>query len=171
MSEEQPAEGPVTMMDAPIYLPYHFVAGQSTARFLRSIQQGRIVGQRCAGDSNVYVPPRGACPLRGLPTDEDVELSDKGTLESFTIVHIPIPHNPLKPPFAVGAIVLDGAAVSFVHLLSEVVNADVHVGMRMQAVWKDRAEWGYSFENIRYFKPIDEPDVDVDALFKERRNA
>ena len=162
---------PVAMMDAPIYLPYHFVAGRSASRFLRRIKDGRIVGQRCRGHEQVYVPSRGACPMRGEPTDEDVELSGNGTLESFTIVHIPIPQNPLKPPFVVGGILLDGASASFIHLVSEVDNADVRIGMRLQPVWKPEAEWTYSMENIRYFKPLDEPDVDVDAMLRERREA
>jgi hypothetical protein len=36
--------------------------------------------------------------------------------------------------------------------------------MRVQAKWKPREEWDYSLENIRYFAPIDEPDVDVATL-------
>jgi hypothetical protein len=41
---------------------------------------------------------------------------------------------------------------------------DVRIGMRVQAVWRDRSEWGPTSENIRYWKPIDEPDVPFDQL-------
>ena len=171
MNEQSPGQEPeaVTMMDAPVELPYHFIAGRSVSRFLRGMREGRIIGQRCRGTDQVYVPSRGACPMRGEPTDEDVELSGSGTLESFTIVHIPIPQNPIKPPFVVGGILLDGAAVSFIHLVSGVDNADVRIGMRVQAVWKPESEWTFSMENIRHFKPLDEPDVDVDALMRAKR--
>ena len=171
MSDETPPPEPITMMDAPIYLPYHFIAGRAASRFLRRMKDGRIVGQRCRGHEQVYVPSRGACPMRGEPTDEDVELIGKGTLESFTIVHIPIPQNPLKPPFVVASILLDGASASFIHLVSEVDNADVRIGMRLKPVWKPEAEWTHSMENIRYFKPLDEPDVDIDAMMRKRREA
>ena len=60
----------------------------------------------------------------------------------------------------------DGANVSFIHLMSECVNEDVHIGQRVQAVWKPEDEWGYSMDNIRYFKPLDEPDVPIELIGK-----
>ncbi|MGI9286430.1 MAG: Zn-ribbon domain-containing OB-fold protein [Pseudomonadales bacterium] len=167
MSEEKQA---VTMMDAPIYLGYNFKPCESASHFLSNLKQGKIVGMRRVNGDEVYVPPRGSCPKYGEPITVPVELSDKGTVESFTIVHIPIPGNPIKPPFVVANILVDGAALSFIHLVSGVDNADVRIGMRVQAEWKPEEEWDYSFENVKYFKPIDEPDVDVDAL-REQHNA
>jgi hypothetical protein len=38
--------------------------------------------------------------------------------------------------------------------------------MRVQAVWVPEAELGPTFENIRHFEPIDEPDVPFEQ-FKE----
>ena len=40
------------------------------------------------------------------------------------------------------------------------------MGMRVQAVWAPEEEWDITLNNIRYFKPIDEPDVPFDD-FKE----
>ena len=147
------SEQTVTGIEVPIYLQYTFTAGTALTRFLTSIVEGRIVGQRCPGCANVYVPPRGSCPRCGLPTDEEVEVKDHGYIESFTIVHIPIPGNPIKPPFIAANIRLDGADIACLHLVSEVENERVHVGMPVRAVWKPREEWGYTFENIAYFKP------------------
>ena len=83
-----------------------------------------------------------------------MELPDEGIIDKFTVVHIPIPNNPIKPPFVVAHILLDGAGTSFHHLIGEVDNAEVTLGMRVKAVWKPREEWDYSLENIRYFKPV-----------------
>ena len=157
----------ITMMEAPIYLRYNYTAGQASTRFLTEIRKGHLVGQRCEDGEDVYMPPRGSCPKRGLPTAVEVPLDGKGCIESFTIVHIPIPDNPIKPPFVVANILLDGAALSFIHLVSEVENEKVHIGMRLEPVWKPESEWSWSFENIRYFRPVDEPDVDIDALRKK----
>ena len=60
----------------------------------------------------------------------------------------------------------DGANISFIHLMSECVNEEVHIGQRVQAVWRPEEEWDYAMDNIRYFKPIDEPDVPVDTIGK-----
>lgn len=149
------AREPVTGIEVPIYLDYEFTAGAALARFLASIREGRIVGQRCPGCASVYVPPRGSCSRCGIPTEEEVEVKDTGVIEAFTIVHIPIPGNPIKPPFIAASILLDGTDMACLHLVSEVPTEQVHVGMRVRAVWKPREEWDYTFENIAWFKPAE----------------
>jgi uncharacterized OB-fold protein len=156
----------ITGIEVPINLDYVFTAGRATTRFLSAIRQGRIVGQKCPSCSNVFVPPRGSCAACGVATTEEVECSDKATVESFTIVHIPIPNNPVAPPYIVANLVVDGANISFIHLLSECVNEEVHIGQRVQAVWKPEAEWDHAMDNIMYFRPIDEPDVPVAMIGK-----
>ena len=163
MSEEQEA---VTVVEAPIYLKYNFTAGAAPTRFLAQIKKGVLTGQRCPKCSAVYVPPRGSCASCGVPTQEEVVLSDKATVQSFTIVSIPIPNNPIEPPFVIANLVPDGANISFIHLMSECVNEDVHIGARVQAVWKPEEEWDYAMDNIRYFKPLDEPDVPIELIGK-----
>ena len=37
------------------------------------------------------------------------------------------------------------------------------MGMRVKAVWKPRAEWGTTIENIDHFSPTGEPDADYDT--------
>jgi uncharacterized OB-fold protein len=163
MSEEKEL---ITAIETPIYLKYKFTAGEATSRFLSQIKEGKLVGQRCPSCSNVYVPPRGACAACGVATTEEVPVSDKATVESFTIVYIPIPGNPIQPPYIIANLVADGANISFIHLMSECVNEDVHQGQRVQAVWKDQSEWDYAMDNIQYFKPIDEPDVPNEMIGK-----
>lgn len=150
------AIGPVTGIEVPINLQYEFTAGAALTRFLTRIREGRIIGERCPLCSNVYVPPRGSCSRCGIETAETVELPDTGIIESFTIVHIPLPGNPIKPPFIAANIRLDGADIAFLHLVSEVPNEQVKVGMRVQAVWKPREQWTHTFENISWFKPVEE---------------
>ncbi len=163
MSEEQDV---ITGIEVPIYLKYNFTAGAAAARFLAQVKRGKLTGQRCPGCQQVYIPPRGSCPACGVPTEEEVEVADKATVQSFTIVTIPIPNNPIQPPYIIANLVADGANISFLHLISECVNEDVHIGQRVQAVWKPEAEWDYAMDNIRYFRPIDEPDVPVERIGK-----
>ena len=163
MSEEQDV---ITGIEVPIYLKYNFTAGTAAARFLAQVKRGKLTGQRCPGCQQVYIPPRGSCPACGVPTEEEVEVADKATVQSFTIVTIPIPNNPIQPPYIIANLVADGANISFLHLISECVNEDVHIGQRVQAVWKPEAEWDYAMDNIRYFRPIDEPDVPVERIGK-----
>ncbi|MCR9106885.1 MAG: Zn-ribbon domain-containing OB-fold protein [Gammaproteobacteria bacterium] len=161
MSEENEV---ITGIDAPVALKYNFTAGAAAARFLTQVKKGVLTGQRCPKCSQVYVPPRGSCAACGVPTEEEVELSDKATVQSFTIVSIPIPNNPIQPPYVIANLVADGANISFIHLMSECVNEEVHIGQRVQAQWKPQEEWDYAMDNIRYFTPIDEPDVPVEKI-------
>lgn len=157
-------DGNVTGIEAPIYLEYNFTAGAAPSRFLAQLKNGVLTGQRCPRCQQVYVPPRGSCAACGVPTEEEVELSHKATVQSFTIVHIPIPGNPIEPPFVVANLVPDGANVSFIHLMSECVNEEVHIGQRAEAVWKPEQEWDFGMDNILYYKPLDEPDVPVEKI-------
>ena len=163
MSEEKDM---ITDIEVPIYLKYNFTAGAAPARFLQKIKQGVITGQRCPQCEQVYVPPRGSCAACGVPTDEEVEVSDKATVQSFTIVTIPIPNHPIQPPYIIANLIADGSNISFLHLIDECVNEDVHIGKRVQAVWRPKEEWTYAMDNINHFKPIDEPDVPVEMIGK-----
>jgi uncharacterized OB-fold protein len=163
MSDQQEM---ITDIKVPIVHKYNFTAGAAPARFLSQIKKGVLTGQACPNCNNVYCPPRGSCASCGVATRDEVVLSDKATVESFTIVAIPIPNNPIKPPYIIANLVADGANISFIHLMSECVNEEVHMGQRVQAVWKPEEEWGYALDNIKYFKPIDEPDVPLEMIGK-----
>ena len=165
MSEEKVM---VEGFDAPVNLKYTFAAGAATSKFLREIKKGNIVGQRSAVTGFVSVPPRGACPISGTPMTEEVTLPETGTIMSYTIVHIPIPNAPVKPPFIVANIVLDECDQTFIHLVSECDNDNLAIGQKVKAVWKDESEWGWSLENIKYFVPIEGKIVDIVELKAQR---
>jgi uncharacterized OB-fold protein len=140
-------------MAAPIYLKYQATAGEAATPVLNGLRAGKLMGLKCLSCNSVYIPARGSCPRCGVKPEGLVELPDRGTIAKFTVANIPIPNNPLKPPLVIAHIQLDGADSSFNHLIGEVDPADVHVGMRVKAVWKDAAEWGHTLGNISYFVP------------------
>ena len=148
----------------PISLDYTYTPGTAATVFLHGLKEGRLVGQRCPECGKVYVPPRGACPRCGVATTGEVAVQDTGTVYSFTVVHIPMPGSELKPPFVTGIILLDGADQTTMHLVSGCDPHDVHIGMRVRAVWKPPEEWDYTFENIRHFEPTGEPDESFEEL-------
>lgn len=160
------AREPVKSIQTPIRLEYEYTAGRASARFLRGVAQGKLLGQRCPRCAKVYVPPRGSCPRCGVPTREEVEVSDKGTVTTFCVVRIPSESLPIEPPYVCAHILLDGADIPFFALIQECPFDRVRMGMRVQAEWVPEAERDFSFETIKYFRPIDEPDVPFDA-YKE----
>ena len=157
---------PVTVLACPISLDYAYSAGQSASRFLRAIAEGKLLGQRCPVDGRVYFPSRGACPMHGVTFGDDaVELSDKGTIVTFSIVRVPSQNIALPLPYITVNVLLDGADTILIHVLDAKLE-DVHMGMRVQAVWKPKEEWTTSTANILYFRPIDEPDARYES-YKE----
>jgi uncharacterized OB-fold protein len=143
----------------PTRLEYEFTPGAAATRFLRGIQEGRILGQRCPECGKVYVPARGSCPRCGVLTQEEVEVDDKGTVTTFCVVRVPSENIELKLPYTAAHILLDGADIPFFAILQECEADDVRMGMRVEAVWAPREERSPTLANIRYFRPIDEPDV------------
>lgn len=163
---EDKTNQPVTVLACPISLDYAYSAGQSASRFLRAIAEGKLLGQRCPVDGRVYFPSRGACPMHGVTFGDDVvELSDKGTIVTFSIVRVPSQNIALPLPYITVNVLLDGADTILIHVLDAKLE-DVHMGMRVQAVWKPREEWTTSTANILYFRPIDEPDARYES-YKE----
>ena len=163
MSEGEERE-PVKMIITPVRCEYMYTPGTATQKFLRAIEKGKIIGQACDGCGRVYVPPRGACARCGMPTGTDVEVSSKGTVVTFSIIRVPSENIQVELPYVAASIVLDGADITFSALLQEVALEDVRLGMRVEGVWKPESEWTTSMTNIKYFRPIDEPDVPFEQI-------
>jgi uncharacterized OB-fold protein len=162
----EPDADPVTGVITPVELDYIYAASPEESAFYRGLAEGRILGQRCPTCGKVYVPPRSACPADGTPTTDEVELPDKGTVTTFCIVNVPFLGQRIKPPYVSAYVLLDGADIAFLHLILDIPAEEVRMGMRVEAVWKPREEWGTTIENISHFRPLDEPDADY-ATYKQ----
>ncbi len=154
---------PVAMITTPVRLHYEHTVSPGESRFLRALADGRLVGQRCPACGKVYIPPRGACPTDGVPTAEEVELPDRGIVTTFCVVNVPYPGQRVAPPYVAAAVLLDGADIPFQHLILGCEPGEVRMGMRVAAVWKPRAEWGTTPQNIDHFRPTGEPDAPYES--------
>ncbi len=159
---------PVTMLVVPTSIEIQHTASLPESAFLRALEEGKLLGARTrrgrAGEKGkVYFPAREADPATGQQLDEFVELPDKGTVTTFAIINIPFAGQRIKPPYVAAYVLLDGADIPFLHLVTEIDAADVRMGMRVEAVWKPREEWGLGIDNIDYFRPTGEPDADYET--------
>ena len=112
---------------------------------------------------SAFLRGKEADPATGLELDNFLELPDKGTVTTFAIINIPFSGQRIKPPYVAAYVLLDGADIPFLHLVTEIDPADVRMGMRVEAVWKPREEWGLGIDNINHFRPTGEPDADYDS--------
>ncbi|HXW32784.1 MAG TPA: Zn-ribbon domain-containing OB-fold protein [Acidimicrobiales bacterium] len=156
----------VTMLDTPIHIDYSFTAGLAQSRFLKGLSEGRFLGQRCPRCGKVYVPPRGSCPTDGVPTTDEVELGNTGTVTTYCVVNVPFQGQTIEIPYICAQVLLDGANLAFMGLIQELPADQVRMGMRVEAVWVPAGELGPSMASVRYFRPAAEPDAEYDT-YKE----
>lgn len=154
---------PVTEIITPIRLRYRHSASPAETRYLHGLADGRLLGQRCPACGKVYVPPRGACPTDGVPTTDEVELPDRGTVTTFCIVNVPFAGQRVTPPYVAAYVLLDGADIPIQHLVLGCPADEVRMGMRVEAVWRPREQWGTTPENIDHFRPSGEPDAPYES--------
>ena len=158
--------GPVTMLATPIRLDFEFTPGIALSYFLRGLERGKFVGQRCPTCGKVYVPSRGSCPTDGVPTTEEVELGNAGTVTTYCVVNVPFAGQSIEIPYICAQILLDGANLSFMGLIQEIPTDEIRMGMRVEAVWAPPEEWGPTLASVKYFRPTGEPDADYET-YKE----
>lgn len=154
---------PVTMVTTPVNLRYQHSASPEESRYLRGLAEGRLLGQRCPACGKVYVPPRGACPTDGVPTTDEVELPDRGTVTTFCVVNVPFLGQRITPPYVAAYVLLDGADIAFLHLVLGCDPSEVRMGLRVKAAWKPRERWGTTLENIDHFEPSGEDDAPYES--------
>ena len=163
VSDASDDRDPVTIIPIPTSISIQHTASRPESIYLRAIQQGTLLGARTGDNGKVYFPPREADPATGKELDQFVVLPDKGTVTTFAIINIPFAGQKIKPPYVAAYILLDGADIPFLHLVTEIDAADVRMGMRVQAVWRPQEEWGLGIDNIEHFRPTGEPDADYDT--------
>jgi uncharacterized OB-fold protein len=152
----------VTLFPSLVHLEYLVTAGRNLTRYLRAIAEGRIVGGRCGVCQKVYLPMRGACPTCGVPSTDEVEVADTGTVTTFCIIRIPFEAAPFPPPYTAVAILLDGADMPIFHLYRG--DEAMRMGMRVRAVWAEQL--GPTLASIRWFEASGEPDADFATIEK-----
>jgi uncharacterized protein len=145
-------EAQVQMTVTPVRLHYEHTASPGESAYLRGLAGRRLLGQRCGVCGRVYVPPRGTCPADGVPTQEEVELPETGTVTTFCVVNVGYPGQRVTPPYVAAAVLLDGADIAFQHLVLGCEPGQVRMGLRVRAVWGDGG-------TISGFTPTGEPDA------------
>ena len=150
---------PIKKIITPMRLDYRITPGHAQTPFLRGLVEGKFLAQRCPKCAKVYIPPRGSCPTCAVPTEEEVEVSDHGTVTTSCVVNLPFYGQALEIPYVCASILLDGSDIPFFFLIQETPVDEVRMGLRVEAVWAEPEERSPSLESIRYFKPLDEPDV------------
>jgi uncharacterized OB-fold protein len=156
------APEPVAIITTRVRLSYDHTVSPGEASYLLALAEGRLIGQRCPVCGKVYLPPRGACPVDGVPTRDEVQLPDTGVVTTFCVVNVPFQGQKFPSPYVAASVLIDGADIAFQHLILGCPPEEVRMGMRVRAVWKPREEWDVG-HNIDHFEPSGEPDAPYES--------
>ena len=139
--------------DIPITSRY--TAGIAGERFFREIKDNaRILGTRCESCGLTYVPATMFCERCFAGLDEWVEVQSRGEVFTYTVLYRDLDEKPLDPPAILAYVKLEGADGGLVHYLGETDPESVHIGMEVEAVFKDAAEREGSILDIVHFRPV-----------------
>ncbi len=109
--------------------------GPVLSRFFTGLRDRRIEGNRTAS-GRVLVPPSECDPDTGEATGEFVEVGPAGVVTTWAWVSRPLPQQPLERPFAWALVQLDGADTALLHAVDAGEEAQMSVGMRVEARWR-----------------------------------
>ncbi|WP_326692171.1 MULTISPECIES: OB-fold domain-containing protein [unclassified Streptomyces] len=151
---------PVTGIVARARLDYTYTPGRAQTRYLAALAGQRTLGERCPQCRKVYVPPRGACPTCGVPTDEQVEVGPAGTVTTFCVVNIKAKNLDIEVPYVYGHIALDGAGLALHGRIAGIPYDQVRMGLRVEPVWTEGGRYP------DHYRPTGEPDAAYDT-YKE----
>lgn len=93
----------------------------------------RLIGCRCAACGETFFPRRAFCAHCSSDRLEDVLLSRRGTIHTYTIVRQQLPGSAMTPPYAIVNVRLpEGVTVQSV--MTDCDPADVRIGQEVEVV-------------------------------------
>ncbi|GAF83588.1 unnamed protein product [marine sediment metagenome] len=139
--------------DIPITSRY--TAGIAGERFFREIKDNaRILGTRCEACDLIYVPATMFCERCFAELDEWVEVKSRGEVFTYTVLYRDLDGKRLARPAILAYVKLEGSDGGLVHYLGETDPEAVHIGLEVEAVFKDAVGREGSILDIKYFRPV-----------------
>jgi uncharacterized OB-fold protein len=158
LSEKDFEDNKILYVHDEMHADFAWDAGIGIGRYLEALKNGVILGSYCQTCRKTVVPPRTVCEWCFRPVDKFVRLQDTGTINTFSLCYVTWDVKRIKEPEIPAVIEIDGASPlhGIMHKLGEVKPEDVHIGMRVKAVWKKPEERQGAITDILYFKPLEE---------------
>ncbi len=138
-------------------IPFRYFAGRFNSKFLTTLRdEKKIMACRCPTCGKVFMPPRSSCEVCFTKIEDWIQVGPAGEVTSWTVVRYSEPHLPVKPPYILALIKLDGADTALAHIIMGIKPEDMKTGIRVSAVFaKERKA---SITAIAYFKPVGPPE-------------
>jgi uncharacterized OB-fold protein len=158
LRESDFSEGKILYRHDEMKANFAWDTGIGIGTYLAGLKEGTLLGSHCRKCRRTVVPPRTVCEWCFRPMDAYVPLQDTGTVNTFSLCYVTWDVKRIEEPEIPAVIEIDGASPThgIMHKLGEADPEEVHIGMRVQAVWKAPEEREGAITDILYFKPVKE---------------
>jgi uncharacterized OB-fold protein len=112
------------------------LADATTLPFWQAAAEHRLVVQRCTSCERPRLPPAPVCPECRSADSDWKEVSGRGEVYTYTIVHRPIAAGQ-ELPYVIAVIALEGAGVRIISNLVDVNPDELEIGFPVELVWED----------------------------------
>jgi uncharacterized OB-fold protein len=99
-------------------------------QFYKYINQGKLLGGKCKKCGVIHLPPRPLCDRCFSKEFEWVEISRKGKLLTYTIIHVAPPQFEQMAPYAVGIIQLENG-LRIPGMIRGIEHEEIEIGMEL----------------------------------------
>lgn len=109
-----------------------------SAPYWAAAREHRFIAQRCAACATLLFPPKARCPACLTSELAWVDLSGRGTIYSFCVMHLNLIPG-YSPPYVVAVVELEDQPG--LHVTANILDcavADVRIGMPVKVTFEDR---------------------------------
>jgi len=99
-------------------------------QFYKFLAQGKLMAGKCLKCGKIHLPPRPLCDQCFSQEFEWTEVSGKGKLLTYTVIHIAPPQFQAMAPYAVGIVQLENG-LKIPGMISGVAHEQLKIGMEL----------------------------------------
>ena len=126
----------VLRSDFDLAFTYTRTYGAVMSQFFTELKDQKVLGIK-GSDGQVICPPLEYDPKTAESLTEFVELTDTGTITTWSWVNTPLNKHPLQSPFAWALIKIDGADTSMLHAVDAGAKVNMKTGMKVKIKWAE----------------------------------
>lgn len=134
-----------------IPLHYEYTAGVAGERFLRGLQEGRILASRCAKCGKKYLPPKMYCTDCFLKITRYHEVGPHGVVAALTESHVDFQGRRRSSPVTMAFVTFQGVTGG---LIKGASGRGLKIGSKVAPSFKPKGKRVGSLSDIREFRVV-----------------
>ena len=121
-------------------------------QFYRFMSQGKLMAAQCMECGKIMLPPRPVCDKCFSDKLQWKELTPKGRLETYTVIHVAPPKFQPLTPYTVGIVRLE-EGIRLPGMIKGVELENLHVGLELEIAFDSSLPSEWPAWPKYYFKP------------------